>query len=155
MFLTAADIDDDGLQDVLVAAKSSKQSQIIIMRRLDAPGHKWKEYAIPYPPQTGTAKAVVVADIDQDEKMDIVFSCEGANAPKSGVMWLSCDKSPFDGDWRAHHISGPKGIKYDRMELLDADRDGDLDIITCEERENKKGLGLFWYENPFSRRERN
>jgi len=30
--------------------------------------------------------------------------------------------------------------------------DGDLDIIPCEERENKKGLGLFWYENPLSGR---
>jgi hypothetical protein len=53
-----------------------------------------------------------------------------------------------DGDWQAHDISGPKGIKFDRMELLDVDKDGDLDILTCEERENGKGLGLFWYENP-------
>jgi len=150
MFLTIADIDDDGLNDVLAAVKSSKQSQIIIMRRLDPTGDAWKEYVIPYPPQTGSAKAVVVADIDKNGKNDIVFSCEGANAPKSGVMWLSCAKTPFDAQWRAHHISGPKGIKYDRMELLDADRDGDLDIITCEERQNKNGLGLFWYENPIS-----
>jgi len=155
MFLTVADIDEDGLQDVLVAAKSSKQSQIIIMRRLDLTGDAWKEYVIAYPRQTGTAKAVVVGDIDRDGKMDIVFSCEGANAPKSGVMWLSCDKGAFDGEWSAHDISGPKGIKYDRMELLDIDRDGDLDIITCEERENKKGLGLFWYENPRLERGRN
>ena len=33
------------------------------------------------------------------------------------------------------------------MERLDIDNDGDLDIITCEEREDEKGLGLFWYEN--------
>ena len=25
------------------------------------------------------------------------------------------------------------------------DADGDLDLLTCEEREN---LGVFWYENP-------
>jgi hypothetical protein len=67
-------------------------------------------------------------------------------------MWLSCDKGPLDGNWNAHDVSGPEGIKYDLMELLDIDRDGDLDIITCEEQQNKKGLGLFWYENPFSSR---
>ena len=150
MFLTLADIDDDGLQDVLVAAKSPKQSRIVILRRLDTDGDAWKEYIIPYPEQTGSAKAVVVADMNADGKKDIVFSCENANAPKSGLMWLSSRKGPFDGNWRAHHISGPKGIKYDRMELLDIDHDNDLDIITCEERENKKGLGLFWYENPVS-----
>ncbi|MBN2269598.1 MAG: heparinase II/III family protein [Sedimentisphaerales bacterium] len=152
MFLTVADIDEDGLQDVLAAAKSSKESQIVLHRRLDADGDAWKEYVIAYPPNAGTAKAVVVGDIDEDGKKDIVLSCEGANAPKSGVMWLSCYKGPLDGEWRAHEVSGPEGIKYDLMELLDIDCDGDLDIIACEEQQNKKGLGLFWYENPFSGR---
>ncbi len=148
MFLTVDDIDGDGLQDVLVAAKTS---EIVILRRLDAGGRAWKEYIIPYPENTGTAKAVVVADIDKDGNKDIVFSCEHANAPKSGVMWLSRSKGVFDGDWIAHDISGPKGIKYDRMELLDVDEDGDLDILACEERQDGRGLGMFWYENPYGR----
>ncbi len=148
MFLTVADMDEDGLQDVLVAVKSSKASEIVILRRLDTRGCSWKEYVIAYPEKTGTAKAVVVGDINGDAQDDIVFSCEGAKAPKSGLMWLSRTKGVFDGHWQAHNVSGPKGIKYDRMELLDVDRDGDLDILTCEEREGGRGLGLFWYENP-------
>ena len=38
----------------------------------------------------------------------------------------------------------------DRIELLDVDADGDLDVITCEENAgpNSRGLGLVWYENP-------
>jgi hypothetical protein len=148
MFLTVADIDEDGLQDVLVAANFQKGSEIVILRRLDTRGQSWREYVIPYPDQTGTAKAVVVADIDRDGSKDIVFSCENAKAPKSGLMWLSRTKGVFEGHWQANDISGPKGIKYDRMELLDVDQDGDLDILACEERENGKGLGLFWYENP-------
>ena len=36
----------------------------------------------------------------------------------------------------------------DRIELLDLDGDGDLDVLTCEERQNKNGLGVIWYENP-------
>ena len=148
MFLTVADMDDDGLQDVLVAAKAGKQSWIVILRRLEKRGRAWKEYTIPYPAQTGTAKAVAVGDISGDGKKDIVLSCENARAPKSGVMWLSRTAGVFDGNWRAHPISGPKGIKYDRMELLDLDGDEDLDILACEESENGKGLGVFWYENP-------
>jgi hypothetical protein len=150
MFLTVDDIDEDGLQDVLVAAKTAKASEIIMLRRLDPTGRSWKEYVIPYSEQTGTAKAVEVGDIDADGDKDIIFSCENATAPRSGVMWLSRRKGVFDGDWLAHDISGPRGIKYDRMELLDVDMDGYIDILACEEREGGKGLGMFWYENPHS-----
>ena len=154
MFLTLADIDDDGLQDVLAAVNAEKVGQIVILRRLDATGDIWKEYVIPYPERAGTAKAVVVGDIDGNGTKDIIFSCENAKAPKSGVMWLSRRKEAFEGDWQAHDISGPKGIKYDLMELLDLDADGDLDVLACEEQENGKGLGVFWYENPYAARGR-
>ncbi len=47
--------------------------------------------------------------------------------------------------WDAHEISGPEGVKYDLVQLVDLDDDGDLDVITCEETTN---LGVFRYENP-------
>ena len=37
------------------------------------------------------------------------------------------------------------GVKFDLVELVDLDGDGDLDAITCEEVDN---LGVFWFENP-------
>jgi len=49
------------------------------------------------------------------------------------------------GFWKEHRVSGPEGIKFDRIELLDVDGDGDLDLITTEERAL---LGVVWYENP-------
>ncbi|HJN14104.1 MAG TPA: hypothetical protein QGH10_01370 [Armatimonadota bacterium] len=60
-------------------------------------------------------------------------------------MWMSCEGAPLEGRWTAHDVSGPEGIKYDLIEPIDMDADGDLDLLTCEERE---GLGVFWYENP-------
>jgi len=148
MFLTVADIDEDGLQDVLAAANAEGESQIVILRRLGKRGREWKQYVIANPEQTGTAKAVAVGDMDNDGIKDIVFSCEHARSPKSGLMWLSRRKGVFEDHWQAHDISGPMGIKYDRMELLDIDMDEDLDVLTCEESEDGRGLGLFWYENP-------
>jgi len=148
MFLTLADLDRDGLQDILVAANAANRSVVVFLHRLDTQAAKWKEYIIPYPPNTGTAKAVAGGDINLDGRLDLVISCEHADAGKSGVVWLSCTKSPLLGPWHRHEISGPRGIKYDRLELLDLDRDGDLDVLTCEERENRRGLGIIWYENP-------
>ena len=88
----------------------------------------------------GTAKAVVAGDLDSDGKMDLVVSCENANDAKSGVFWL-----PRAETNKPRSISGSKGVKFDRMELIDLDGDGDLDILTCEERDL---LGVIWYENP-------
>ena len=73
-----------------------------------------------------------------------MFSCENAK-DKSGVMWLSYRHSVTDKVWDAHEVSGRVGTKFDIVVLRDLDADGDLDVITCEEREN---LGVIWYENP-------
>lgn len=145
MFATLTDLDGDGLHDVLVAVKPA---EVLYLRRLDATGVRWTESTVAFPENMGGAKGVAAGDVDLDGRLDIVVSCEGAIPPKSGVKWLSYDNSPFEPRWRGHEISGPAGIKYDRIELLDLDTDGDLDVLTCEERHENKGLGVIWYENP-------
>jgi len=142
MFLCVADLDADGLKDVLVA---QKPREILFHRRKTRDGRQWGSYPIPIPDSAGTAKAVNVGDIDLDGKLDVVFTCEGAGRGMSGVMWLSCRGKPADGAWRAHDVSGPEGVKYDLVQLIDMDGDGDLDALTCEESAN---LGVIWYENP-------
>ncbi|MEA3367123.1 MAG: VCBS repeat-containing protein [Planctomycetota bacterium] len=142
MFLDVADLDGDGLRDVVVA---TKPQDILFFRCLSRDALKWESHTIRMPDTAGTAKAVAVGDIDADGKMDLVFSCEGAGPPRAGVMWLSRRNAPTVGRWQAHDISGPEGVKFDRIELLDLDGDGDRDVLTCEER---AGLGVIWYENP-------
>lgn len=110
----------------------------------------WSLTEIAMPPGCGTGKGVAIGDIDLDGQADLVFSCEHAEPPLSGVRWLSRGApSATGGTWQDHEISGPRGIKFDRLELIDLDQDGDLDVLTCEERHN---LGVVWYENPTRRR---
>jgi hypothetical protein len=104
---------------------------------------------IPLPPNTGTAKAVIRADVGPNRTAEgaaqqYVFTCEHAKG-KSGVVWLECRTTDRGPACEAHEISGPVGTKYDLVEAIDLDADGDLDILTCEEAEN---LGVIWYENP-------
>jgi len=143
MFLDYADLDGDRLRDVVVA---TKPRDILFCRRLTKDGLRWQERPIRMPDSAGTAKAVAVGDIDGDGRADLVFSCEHAEPPRSGVMWLRNAADTFaSADWPAHDISGPEGVKFDLVVLRDLDGDGDLDILTCEERHN---LGVIWYENP-------
>jgi hypothetical protein len=153
MFLTLADLDADGQQDVLCA---TRDNGLLFFRRLSEPPDAWKQHTIPMPGNVGTGKAVEVGDLDGDGTPDLVFSCENARGDRSGVLWLSCGGAPTEDAWTAHEISGPAGIKFDRMELLDLDGDGDLDVLACEESQpapgHRQGLGVFWYENPSSGR---
>ena len=141
MFMENSDLDRDGVLDYLVAAKPR---EVRLFRQLKS-GQTRRSHAISFPQNTGNAKAVNAGDIDLDGKTDLVITCEGATSPKSGVFWLSYPNTLMDPLWNPHEISGPVGVKYDLAELLDLDGDGDLDVLTCEERAN---LGVIWYENP-------
>ena len=142
MFLTIADLDRDWLDDVLIAVRGGP---LRYHRRTKFSPAAWETHAIELPPHTGTGKSVAVGDIDLDGKPDIVFSCENARDGKAGVMWMSYRKAATDAAWDPHPISGPQGVKFDLVKLLDLDGDGDLDVLTCEERDN---LGVIWHENP-------
>ena len=142
MFLDYADLDGDGLLDVIVPVS---RGPLLWHRRLDASGKNWETFEIAMPDGVGGGKSVRVMDVNADGRQDLVVSCEGASDGKSGVFWLSADRGLTDPHWTAHEISGPEGVKFDLLQLYDVDQDGDLDILTCEERDQ---LGVFWYENP-------
>jgi hypothetical protein len=139
MFLDHGDINKDGLADIAAAVRPNA---IVWLERLDKTGLKWREHIVPYPPNAGTAKAVAIGDLNNDGRADLAFTCENSRGGKEGVWWL--EQLP-NGEWRSHRISGPEGIKFDRIELLDLDGDSDLDLITTEEI---TPLGIIWYENP-------
>ena len=139
MFLSTGDLDQDGRRDIICATKGGP---IVWYRRLE---NAWSAQEIPLPDGVGGGKGTAIGDIDGNGRQDIVFSCEGADKERSGVRWLSWETDPSAGIWHSHEISGPAGIKFDRLELNDIDQDGDLDVLTCEERDQ---LGVIWYENP-------
>lgn len=149
MFMDMADLDGDGLEDALVTEYTNQR--IVYMRRLDSTGLNWEEYEIDLPEITGRAKSVRVGDIDGDGTPDIVHTSNTlGDDNKVGVIWFSAINKATDPEWEWHDLSGPVGYKYDRIELVDLDGDGDLDVLTCEENygSDSRGLGVIWFENP-------
>ncbi len=140
LFIDHGDLDQDGVDDVVAIDKST----ILWFR-----GGGWEEHPIPLPDGVGGGKSVALCDVDLDGRNDLVFSCEGAAGPLSGMRWLSWEDNPLTGRWRDQEIAGEPGLKYDRVVPYDVDGDGDCDMLCCEERD---GLGVFWYENPTNSR---
>lgn len=137
MFMDYADFNSDGVKDITVA---TQQKEILLFQSLAA-----KVTTIPAPYDLQKGKSVRVGDIDLDGVVDFVHSTEPSAGPrKPGVTWLR-RKSKGDLTPQVFPISDLRGTKFDLLQLFDIDLDGDLDVITCEERDN---LGLIWYENP-------
>ncbi len=138
MFLDLAFLDDDEKLDVVAAIRPDR---IAVFYQPENPLAAWEDSADldPLPEdQFGTVKAVRIGDLDGDEIPDFAITCERADGEKRGVLGANVFSEYFP-------ISDASGVKYDRIELLDLDADGDLDLVTCEE---SAGLGVIWFENP-------
>lgn len=143
LFLDLGDLNKDGLTDI---AQATRNGKIHVFLRKETPKPTWETFQITNPDNYRNGKAVHIADLDNDGKMDLVHNIgPGDKKVGPGLVWMQWSQSIRDETWKAFDISGKDGIKFDRIETLDLDGDGDLDVLTCEERQN---LGVFWYENP-------
>jgi len=146
MFLDVVDLFGKGRLDIVAAIRPDEIS-FLINPGVPSSG-KWEFLSsrgkVPLD-RFGTCKAIRAADLNLDGEMEMLITCEKANGKLSGVF--TTEFAPYSSIGHPYYIdiSGPTGVKYDRIELIDLDNDGDLDVMTCEERDN---LGVFWFENP-------
>lgn len=147
MFMCMTDLNGDGIEEAIVCEKNHET--IRIYERQNIVSSKWKEQIIKIPAVTGSAKSVEAGDLNNDGVPDLILSTETLGKVRYGLIWLDGRKisDSKETDWQM--ISGFHNAKYDKVELIDLDQDGDLDVLICEENfgENSEGLGVIWYEN--------
>ena len=138
LFLALGDLDRDGRLDIVTAARESRLLLFL------GSTNGFTEHSIPLPDEFRYGKGVAIGDIDGDRQPDLVMANRG-DPKKRAVSWISYRDSPTSGKWTTTRISDAAGSKFDLVQLVDVDGDGDLDVMSCEEVAN---LGVFWYENP-------
>ena len=141
MFLSVGDLNHDGARDIVCPTRNG---EILLF---DRNRNEWITRSTPNPFGVLHGKAVAIGDIDRDGRNDLFHVANtGRNraTPGASLMSKRPDK-PWSAKWSVTDVSGTVGVKFDLVELVDLDGDGDLDAITCEEVDN---LGVFWFENP-------
>ena len=136
--LALGDINQDGLIDIALANLAGDNA---IFWNLG--GLRFKKQTLP---SQSPARAAAIVDVDGDGWLDIVFT-QQASAP---LFWRNTRDSRFETETLS-------GVSYNgyAMNWLDADDDGDLDLVTGSyDVENEKLLGLsapqsgvIYYEN--------
>jgi len=136
--LAINDLDDDGLLDIVMANLAGDNAI-----HWNRGGLRFERQALP----TATpARGAAILDVDSDGNLDIVFT-QQATAP---LFWRNQGAGNFEREVL-------RGVIYNgyAMNWLDADRDGDLDLLTGSyDVEDEKILGqtapkagVIYYEN--------
>ncbi len=155
-WFTLADWDGDSDYDIL-DCRSNPSPSYINSTTLYVNGGNFASFttlAMSMPSGTGLCQHATVVDVDEDGALDIGWSFSNATALE-GVAWARRGGTSSAPGLLAGKIAGQldadSDTKFDNLEWVDVDGDGDLDATATEQHipgGTGPGLGVLWFENP-------
>lgn len=139
------DIDGDGDIDIATGKKEGKTFMVMWYENPGNGSADWKGHLV-----SKTAFApdrIVIAEINGDSRLDVVVSEERYPGPEpdASLYWFEQPRYPKSQTWKKHIVVTEYSLN--NLDVADMDRDGDLDIITCEHKGPKGKFRLQIFEN--------
>jgi FG-GAP-like repeat len=91
--------------------------------------------------------SVAVGDLNGDGRLDVSLAVSEAGV--GSLAWFEAPSDPVNGTWIRHDIDNVEDVH--RHFLIDADRDGDLDIVFAEMHQSgSRRVGIYWNQGAAS-----
>lgn len=139
------DIDGDGDIDI-AAGKETGTTHTVIW--YENPGNGRGGWSGSLVSETAFAPdRIVIADINGDSRPDVVVSEERYPGPDpdASLYWFEQPGDPKSQAWKKYVVVTEYSLN--NLDVADVDRDGDLDVITCEHKGPKGKFRLQIFEN--------
>ncbi len=140
------DLDNDGDLDIAFGSRKSDENDPTDLYVAINPGNittKWKTLLV-----ANTKHAidrVEIADFDGDKKNDIAVAEERfpGKKPDANIYWFKNNGFPEKNDFNSNKIY--TGYSVNNLDAADLDKDGDIDLVSCEHK--GKDYPLLVFEN--------
>ncbi|MEM9566043.1 MAG: VCBS repeat-containing protein [Actinomycetota bacterium] len=137
------DLNADGRPEIVLSGGSGESEVWYVDIPADPTSLPWRSTRIT---STATDEQIGIGDVDGDGFDDIA-----AGDMKDGGSYISWFRNPGDGspDWERHRLGEFRGVYPDRLDLVDLDGDGGLDVVVTEENGGRQpNAETAWYRRP-------
>jgi hypothetical protein len=141
----AGDIDGDGDLDVSAAYVEDPENNagfgVAWWRNPSVGGGGWMRHDVGAIRFRGDRHRV--ADLNGDAQPDIIVTEERYPGPDpdASLYWFEAPADPTRGLWRRHTVVTEYSLN--NLDAADLDRDGDVDLVTCEHKGPAERLQIF------------
>jgi len=129
------DIDGDGDLDIAAGRRPENGDEPLIVVWFENPGTPADNWAATEIGSTNhPADRVEVADLNGDQKADVIVAEERypGKEPDGNLFWYMQPDNPKNKSWQRNCVVTQYSMN--NLDIADIDRDGDIDLLTCEHK---------------------
>jgi len=136
--VAAADLDGDGDFDLAAHRRDGDAHTVFWLENRETEGRAWAPHVV----ATGERwlDRIAAGDVDGDGRVDLVSTEESRDLERNAqIYWFRAPDRPREQPWTRNRIATLRSVNS--LDLVDVDRDGDLDVVVAEHTDFTSAAG--------------